>query len=376
MEVIKPKPPSRGQLANLFSESLLAAPGYHIDAPAAGIKLDQNESPIDWPLDVKRAVLSRLESMAWNRYPSPFSDELITKLAHSLGIPNESILLGPGSNYLIGILLTTLTKKKIGKVVIARPSFALYEAHCKYEDIQYEVWPLDENLEYQESLLPPLPASSIVLFASPNNPVGNSLSKDRFRQLLIKHPDVLWLADEAYVEFSSESYLDLLQDHSNLILIRTFSKTLGAAGVRLGYLVGSQAYIDQLKKPRVPFLLNQFSLAAALEVFENPTLKSSFDQFVEETIKERKKVESELVRISSKAGFSVKSSDANFLLLRWQTQEAALKYYSGLIERGILVRNVSKAPGLAGCLRVSIGTAKENKSLLDSFSQITDIFNL
>jgi histidinol-phosphate aminotransferase len=367
MSYIIPKLPAQNFLEQFLSPSLMEAKGYHIDPPVEGIKLDQNECPWDWPSEVKDKVLARLRDCSWNRYPSPFADELAAKIALQAGVPAECVLLGPGSNYLIGLVLQTFTKKIKGKLVIARPSFALYESHCKYEGIPFESWNLNEDLEYDVKLLPQLTKGSMVVFASPNNPVGNVLRRDELRRLLQEYPDVLWVGDEAYLEFAEESYTSLLAEHSNLMLIRTFSKTMGAAGLRLGYILAGANIIRELKKPRVPFLLNYFTLVAAAEVLDNPSIQKMFSDIVQNSIQERKRVETALLREEKRLEFVVKSSQANFLLCRWKSTELSTKVYKHLMSRGIQVRNVSGGPGLAGCLRVSIGSTSENDKLIAAF---------
>ncbi|MCX6124212.1 MAG: histidinol-phosphate transaminase [Proteobacteria bacterium] len=364
---IKAKEPSRTSLEQFLAPSMMAAKGYHIDAPAVGIKLDQNESPWDWPADVKDAILAKLKERPWNRYPSPFGDELVDKIAVRVGVNRDCILLGPGSNYLIGLVLQTFSKGISGKVVLARPSFALYENHCQYESIPYEVWPLNDDLEYDVSLLPELPKGSMVMFASPNNPVGNVLSRARLEELLLKYPDVLWIGDEAYCEFADESYTELLAKFSNLILLRTFSKTLGAAGLRLGYVLAAANVITEIKKPRVPFLINSFSLVAASEVLSNPAMTAIFDGIVQNAMTERDRVAQSLVSCGLRLGFKIKISQANFVLARWPSTEQSTSVYKRLLHKGILVRNVANAPGLAGCLRISVGTTIENNQLLAAF---------
>ena len=145
-----PKAPDPGWLASLVTPSLVGAAPYKIDTPKVSIKLDQNESPWDLPLALKKKVVSRLIERPWNRYPPAFADDLAAKVADYAGVDAKSVLLGPGSNYLVSLALSIFSKgvAKGGKVVIARPSFPLYESHCQYEGIPYEPWTLDENLEY------------------------------------------------------------------------------------------------------------------------------------------------------------------------------------------------------------------------------------
>lgn len=365
--------PSQAFLDRFMTPSIFKARGYHLDAPDVEIKLDQNESPWDWPDTVKDIVLAKLKDRPWNRYPTPFADDVAAKIASKIGVEPRNILLGPGSNYLIGLILQTFSRAIQGKVVLARPSFPLYESHCQYEGIAYEVWPLNSDLEYDVSLLPKLTPGSMVVFASPNNPVGNTLSIEELKKLLQDNPDVLFVGDEAYCEFSDEVYTGLLGEFSNLILVRTFSKTLGAAGVRLGYIVGGANVIELLRKPRVPFLLNQFTLVAASEVMENKAMAKVFEDIIGNALKERERVYVALSNEAKRLKFSIKPSRANFLLLRWPTNDGSSHAYQHLLKSGILVRNVSGAPGLAGCLRISIGTGPENDRLIKSFASMSAV---
>lgn len=365
--MITAREPNQQFLEQFLTPSLFSTPGYHIDVPDVEVKLDQNESPWDWPAEVKDTVLAKLKAKSWNRYPSAFGDELAAKIARRIGVDFNNILLGPGSNYLLALVLQTFSKKITGKIVLARPSFALYESQCQYEGIPYEVWPLNSDLEYDVTLMPELPKGSMVVFASPNNPVGNVLRRSVLKLLLSKYPDVLFVGDEAYCEFSDEPYTELLGEHSNLLLVRTFSKTLGAAGVRLGYVLGGANVIELLRKPRVPFLINLFSLVAAEEVMDSASMSTIFDGIIANAVSERTRVAQALEAQAFRLKFKVKASQANFVLVRWPSTEQSNLAYQHLIRSGILVRNVSGARSLEGCLRISIGTGPQNDRLISAF---------
>lgn len=372
---IKPLQPSPNWVSTLLEPSLMEAAPYKIDTPPVTIKLDQNESPWDWPDEIKRKITERLLQMSWNRYPGAFTDELADKIARYAGVESGSVLLGPGSNYLVSLALSVFSKgsklaRSQGKVVVARPSFALYESHCRYEGIAYEPWLLNDQLEYAEENLPHLPGGSIVIFASPNNPVGNALSFERFAALLAKHPETLWIADEAYFEYTSQPYTPLLSKHANLMLIRTFSKTMGCAGVRIGYVLAHPDLLSPLKKLRLPYLLNHFAVATAEVLLEDSITQKHLQKIQSNAISQRQALYAELKTISESANFYVKPSEANFLLLRWPNNDLALQAYHNLIKAGILVRNVMAAPGLAGCLRITVGSESENQALLNAFRQI------
>jgi histidinol-phosphate aminotransferase len=367
---LTPATPDLDWMQSYFSSSLTGACGYHIDTPPnVKIKLDQNETPWDWPEDLKQKVLDRVQNRAWQRYPSSFSSEVTNALAEATGVPADCILTANGSNVLISILISTLTQKIKGKVVIARPSFALYESHCQYESIPYEVWPLNANLEYEIGMMPKLTDGSLIIFASPNNPVGNALPYETLDSLLKQNPTSFFLADEAYFEFVDRPFTELLSKHANLILVRTFSKTMGAAGARIGYVVASAPLIREIAKLRLPYLLNNYAVETALEVLQNPELEINRQKAVAFILSERARLTSKLTECAA-GQFEVKESHANFLLIKWKNQAQATQAYEALIDRGILIRNVSAAPGLSGCLRATIGTADENQAFLSAMNEI------
>ena len=372
---VTPSAPKAAWLEQYLEPSIIGAPPYKIDTPSVDIKLDQNESPWDWPAAIKRKIADKLLEKPWNRYPSTFSDDLADRVAAYAGFAPGSVLLGPGSNYLVSLVLTVFTKgiarrQKGAVLVIARPSFPLYESHCNYEGIPYTPWLLDENLEYDVKALPELKPGSMVLFATPNNPVGNALPKATLVTLLEKNPETLFVADEAYCEYTKEQYTDLVGRFSNLILIRTFSKTLGMAGVRIGYVAAHPTYLGYLKKLRLPYLLNNFAIAALDVVLSDPATKDYLATTRRNALHERDRVYEALKPLGARHDYFVKPSEANFILIKWPAQAAAERVYRGLIERRILVRNVSSAPGLGGCLRVTLGDEKENDAFIKAMTAI------
>ncbi|MBQ48764.1 MAG: hypothetical protein CMP10_15320 [Zetaproteobacteria bacterium] len=347
-----------------FPPKLLKGKPYSLEtAVDVELKLDQNESPWDWPDSVKTKILDHVKNLSWNRYPTPFSENLTAAISEHIGVSPQHILTGPGSNHLIAMVLNVLGPQA-SKVVIARPSFALFEMHCAYAGIDYEVWPLTESFQYDESLLPELTPGSLVIFASPNNPTGNSLSLDRFEKLLDRHPKTMFFADEAYFEFSEQPYTELLQRYSNLIIIRTLSKTLGAAGVRLGYILSSKKMVSELGKQRLPYLLNHFSVCAGEAVLKDQEMQDFVARNIQNAKSERERVFSELKSIEARLGFETFASEANFLMLKFNSKAEAKECWKRLVEEGVLVRDIGSGPSLAGCLRMSIGKKEDNDKFL------------
>ncbi len=359
-----PQNPSPEWLKNWFPKSLIDEKGYHIDAPSTiDTKLDQNESPFDWPHDFKKKVLSELETHAWNLYPEPFLVELEKLVAQYCGVTRDNIVLSPGSNYHVSNILKLLGTKIRGKVVFPQPSFPLYSETCRLFAIPYEAWPLNKFFQYDLDLLPSLQPGSVVIFASPNNPVGNILLKKDLEFLLAKHPDVYFIADEAYVEFAGNSYVDLLEKFSNLVMIRTFSKTFSSAGIRLGYVLGSKEFIFQLKKITLPYLINHFTAIAMTTALKSQEIMQYMRTCVQKVIAERERVFHKLNDLSKKSRFEVFNTHANFLLLRFPHDKLE-EVYQFFIAGGLLVRNVGRGPALEGCLRLTIGNEQQNQKVL------------
>ena len=174
---------------------------------------------------------------------------------------------------------------------------------------------------------------------------------------------VLFFADQAYAEFCDDNYLELLSNYSNFLCLRTFSKAMGSAGVRLGYLAGPERLISEISKRRLPYLLNHFALAAGMVLLSDAEAQAQIRDRVSLVVQERQRVW-EALSVRSQASYQVYSSYTNFLLIRWKKSEECLAVHRKLVAAGVLVRNVSRGPGLEGCLRVSIGTAKENDAFL------------
>ncbi|MGE0174237.1 MAG: histidinol-phosphate transaminase [Oligoflexales bacterium] len=351
------------RIENFVVPSLLETRGYHIDEVDVPVKIDQNESPEDFPQEIKDAIIENLRKRSWNRYPPPFADSLSEKLGRKLGYDASYVLTAPGSNYLISILLDVFARRKVGKNIILRPSFPLFESHCRYSGIPYETWDLDDNFKFDLKKLENLPKHSLILFASPNNPTGSSISSAELESILQTNPTSLVIADEAYFEFSSTPYHPLVARYRNLVIIRTFSKALGLAGVRIGYILASPDIITQVRKLRLPFLLNMFTL----EVFDAALTSKKIADFTEANIarlrSERERLYAELAPVFARKGHRLYPSDANFLLAKLSSDEACESFYKGLIKGGVLVRNISRGLRLQGCLRISIGTAEENDKL-------------
>lgn len=364
---IVPSSPDSDWLYSFCEPRLIDAKAYAIDKTKVLHKLDQNECPDDWPKDLKEKICKSLLEQEWNRYPSPYSEELFELLADYAGVSPESVIAGPGSNHLITLLLSTFSKNLKGEVRIGRPSFPLYEQHCLINGIPYKSWDLDDSLNFNVEDLKDLPEHSLVVFASPNNPVGNVLSKNDFKNILKNNPKSLFIADEAYYEFSSDPFTSLLSEFDNLILLRTLSKAMGTAGLRLGYMLASKEIISLMRKVTLPYLLNRFTITAACEVLKDPHSRMRMLEVVALVKDEKARMLRELACSPCRSGYKVFDSEANFLLFKWKDSDTFQKSYQRIVEMGVLARNVSAGPSLAACLRLTIGNKIQNDAVLKIF---------
>ena len=352
--------------------SVRALAAYTLAQREAPVKINQNENPWDLPEAVKRRVLECALARPWSRYPGFEPKELLEALARCSGWRADGILAGNGSNEAIEALLL-VTVGPGTKVVIPEPTFTLYalittilggeptpsrgalkvtgasgSPGTHAPSFVYDVEALLESLEESQA--------SLTIICSPNNPTGTSLSSADVERLC-RASDSLVVIDEAYHEFSAETVVPLLERHSNLVVLRTFSKAMALAGLRVGYLLASPGLVREINKARLPYNLNFFSQIAALAALEE---KEALATSVRRLVAERGRLLASLADIPGVRAFS---SDANFFLLECLATDPKVVFAS-LLRRGVLVRDVTSYPMLSRCLRVSVGTEAENDAFL------------
>jgi histidinol-phosphate aminotransferase len=322
------------------------------------VKLNQNESPWDFPDELKRELLDTFASIPFNRYPEEHPETLRRALAERLDRAPESILIGNGSNELSYLLGLTLVEQGV-PVVLPRPMFSLFAKVIRlYEGALAEVSPrTDLSFDAAEicaAIRRIKPALTII--ASPNNPTGLAMSFTDLVQI-IEEADGVVVIDEAYVEFNEErSVLTVLDRYPNLVIMRTFSKAAGLAGLRVGYLAGHPAVIREFAKARLPFVVDRLAEAAALLLLRHP-------EVIQERVRLLKASCRDLLdSLCAMEGVDVVPSQANFVIFKTSLEPAAL--ITSLANAGVLVRDVSSYPDLKGYVRVNAGTPDENQAFL------------
>ena len=337
---------------------------YSLRPDRARVKLNQNENPWDTPLKIKQETLRRLSDCAWSRYPDFVPQRLHERLAEFSGWTADGIVAGNGSNELIQALLM-VTVGEGTRVLINEPTFALYRQIATVLGGDVVSVSLNAELGYDIDALNDAvrelqPAVTIV--CSPNNPTGCVLSDDDLRSLL-KLSSGLVVVDEAYHEFAEHSVVPLLRQHENLVVLRTFSKAMAMAAMRVGYLLASPELTREISKAVLPYNLNAVSQTAAevaVEMYED-----ELRPLVREIIAERARLYEALNRIS---GLTPVRSRANFILVRSAIDPKQV--FAELIKRDILIRDVSGYPMLSEYFRLSVGTPAENDLLLEALREI------
>ena len=332
--------------------------------PRAEIKLNQNESPFDLPSEIKRELIERYFAEPFNRYPLLQAEELTMELGAFLKWDPKGILVGNGSNELMATVMQVLISSG-SKVVLPEPMFSFYSRLVElFEGDTCSVPPRDDFSFDTDSVVSAARDSdaSLIVLATPNNPTGLAMSSQEVYSVL-KAAQGFVLVDEAYIEFSSvPSALSLLDEFPNLLIIRTFSKAFGLAGLRVGYLLGRPAVVQEIMKARVPFMVDRLSELAALALLKRPLL-------LQERVSQMKRGTQWLYEALHRIP-CVKTwvSDANFVLFKTPVDPEFL--LDSLACRGVLVRSMSGYPDLKGYLRVNAGTKEENDTFIRMLTEL------
>ncbi|MFY9607673.1 MAG: histidinol-phosphate transaminase [Blastocatellia bacterium] len=340
-----------------------AISAYTLAPYRASIKLNQNENPFDMPDEIKQEVGRRLANRAWSRYPDFDPASLIQRLAAFAGWKPEGTLAGNGSNELIQATLM-VTVGPGTRVVICEPTFTLYRQVVTVLGGEILRVPLTAAFQFDIEAIHALrDRADVIILCSPNNPTGcRATDEDVIR--VARGFDGLVVVDEAYHEFSSHSAVPLLAELPNLIVLRTFSKAMAMAGLRVGYLLASPDLRREIHKATLPYNLNFFSAAAAEVACERyELLKPRIDLI----ISERERLLNALRGIS---GIDPVPSSANFMIAKTAVPPQTL--FKDLLARDILVRDVSRYPMLSDYFRVSVGSSEENDRFVGALKELLD----
>ena len=351
-------------LAQRLRSDVQSMHAYAVQDSTGMLKLDAMENPHRLSPALQAELGARLGALAVNRYPGARVDELKRALAQYIDLPTgQALMLGNGSDELISLL--ALACDVPGASILAPlPGFVMYAMSAQFQGLAFHGVDLTPDFELDEAAMTAAIRShkpAITYLAYPNNPTANLWDAGVMRRLIAEVAAVggLVVVDEAYQPFSSASWLDDIKRdpaaNGHVLLMRTLSK-FGLAGVRLGYMVGPQALLNEVDKVRPPYNISVLNAECALFALEHA------DVFAAQAVDIRQQRQRLLDELALLPGAKVFPSQANMLLLRVPD---AQQVFDGLKAAGVLVKNVSKMhPLLANCLRLTVGAADENTQML------------
>lgn len=340
-----------------------AIKAYSLDPIDTPIKINQNENPFGMPQAIKDEVLLRAYSHDWARYPDFIPTRLHEKLAAYTGWRPDGVMAGNGSNEMIQSVINATVEAGV-RVLLPEPTFSVYAQVIKVMNGEIISVLLNDDLSFN---IPRLATAlkvqriDLTIICAPNNPTGCTISK-RDVEMLLRNSTGLVIVDQAYLEIGGEDFVPLLHDYPNLVILRTFSKAMAMGGLRVGYCLAAPELITEFMKCKMPYSLNYFSMLTAETALEHLEL---LHPLVEKIRQERDRLFQELQTIK---GLKPVPSAANFFVVKTVIPPSEL--FAALVERGLLIRDVSKAPLLSEYVRISVGTPEENDRLLAALREI------
>ncbi|MBR4839263.1 MAG: histidinol-phosphate transaminase [Paludibacteraceae bacterium] len=315
----------------------------------ASVFLDANENPYNAP---------------YNRYPDPLQWSVKERISAIKGVAIESIFLGNGSDEPIDLMYRAFCEPRVDNVVAINPTYGMYEVCADINDVEYRKVELDEKFQFSaDKLLAKADEHTKVMWlCSPNNPTGNLLAENEIEKLLQSFNGIV-VVDEAYIDFAGrDSFAKKLSQHSNLVVLQTFSKAWGSAAIRLGMAFASKEIICVLNKIKYPYNVNILTQRQALALMKEA---DKVADWVKTLKAERSRLVEELQKLSLVV--CTYPTDANFVLTKVKDAQAT---YNHLVSNGIIVRNRNSVTLCGNCLRITVGTPEENKILLNELHNL------
>jgi len=331
-------------------------------SPTGIIKLNSNENffiPQDRLLSFLKEIIEEYDPRI---YPQE-EYKLKEKLGDYLNVPTDCIVIGNGGDELIERIMRLFLKNG-DQTLSVTPTFAFYKHCASLLEAKYLEAPLrkDFTLDTERILAMSTPKTRLLFLCSPNNPTANQFKKDEIQLLIEEFPGIV-LVDEAYAEFAEYSIAPLLDKFENLIVLRTFSKSFGLAGLRLGYAAANSDIATILsKKAQQPYPVNSIALKMGLKLLANIGIMK---KAIEQLKVERGTLIKELNEINGAKAFD---SQANFVL--FQTSKQSSEVYQGLLSRSVFVKNLGSVLHLQNCFRTTVGLPQMNAKLLKALKEI------
>lgn len=320
---------------------------------AARVFLDANENSFGSPL-----------AENYSRYPDSLQAKIKEKIARSVDVEPNRIFVGNGSDEAIDLLFRIFCRPQIDNVLICPPTYGMYEVSAEINDVKIKRINLTEDFELNFAAVANAfdAETKLIFVCSPNNPTGNSPAREDVLKLAKNFGGIV-VVDEAYIHFSGEkSLIGEIENHPNLVVLQTFSKAWGLAGLRVGLAFAGAKIIELFNRVKPPYNVSEIAQKAILRAFEN---EDRVKENIRRIVEEREKLIENLREFSCIT--KIYPSDANFVLIKTVDADSIYKF---LLGEKIVVRNRSGVELCANCLRITVGTPDENRKLIDALRKL------
>lgn len=349
--------PSTSNIQSLIRENIRNLTPYRSarDDFNSGILLDANEnsfgSSVRNPLDL-------------HRYPDPAQEKLREVIADYRHVDVENLFLGVGSDEPIDLLMRIFCEPARDSIIISPPTYGMYKVSANINNVAVKEVLLTEKFQLQPDKIKEAAneTTKLLFLCSPNNPTANDMKRTDLLKLCTTFPGIV-VVDEAYIDFSKqESMAEMVQQYPNLVVLQTFSKAFGLAGIRLGVAISNPEIISYMMRVKAPYNINKLTADTAMKAFDNLELL----KFNIKKIREERQYVAEQLEHSA-AVEKVYPSNANFLLFKINH---AKEVYQNLAKLGVIVRYRGNEPHCEDCLRVTIGMPDENVKFLKALKDV------
>ena len=325
------------------------------------IRLAANESFLEFSEEIENEMIEALKNTAFNRYPDPMATKLVDGFSKYFGVNPECVTAGNGSDEIISVIMNAFLQKG-DKILTLEPDFSMYRFYAEIAECESVKYQKNENLDVNIDDVISLANNEkvrIVIFSNPCNPTSRIITRDDVRKL-IKSTDALVVLDEAYMDFADQSLLSEFNDYDNLIILKTCSKALGSAALRLGFAVANKTLTNVIRAVKSPYNVNSVSQALGEVLFAHPDY---IDNCIETVVNSRKELYSAILQIKSDKIEKVFETHTNFVFLKVKNAKQVLEKMK---ENSIIIRN------MGDYLRITAGTKNENEKMLETFKKVLE----
>lgn len=326
------------------------------------IRLDANESFLIFPKEIEDEMVDALRNSALNRYPDPMATKLVNGFSKYFNVNPDCVTAGNGSDEIISVIMNAFLQKG-DKILALEPDFSMYRFYAEIAECDSVKYQKDENLDVNIDDVIALAKKEnvrIVIFSNPCNPTSRIVTKEDVRKL-INSVDSLVVLDEAYMDFAGdESLLGEFEKYDNLIILKTCSKALGSAALRLGFAVANKTLTNVIRAVKSPYNVNSVSQALGEVLFSHPDY---IDKCIETVVNSRKELYNEILEIQSDKIEKIYETNTNFVFMKVKNAKAV---FEKMKDNSIIIRN------MGDYLRITAGTENENAKMLETFRKVLE----